>query len=82
MLALLLSLYKKLHCYRDNQHECFWNDEGNERVLAESTALILGLGDIGTQFAKKLKALGVYVIGVRRSGSKYSEYADEVYFFS
>ena len=37
MLALLLSLYKKLHYYRDNQNNCFWNDEGDERVVAGST---------------------------------------------
>ena len=35
-------------------------------MLSGATALILGMGDIGTQFAKKLKAFGVYVIGVRR----------------
>ena len=50
-------------------------------LLLVLQALVLGLGDIGTQFTKKLKALGAYVIGVRRSSNKKSEHADEVYSF-
>ncbi len=79
MLAILLSLYKKLHLYRDNQNCCLWKDEGDELMLHQSTALVIGMGDIGTNFAKKLKALGVYVIGVRRTNLNQTEYADEVY---
>ena len=81
MLALLLSMYKKLHIYRDNQNSCLWNDEGDEKMLQDTTALIIGMGDIGTQFAKKLKAFGVHVIGVRRSLNKNNQYADETYSF-
>lgn len=79
MLATLLSLYKKLHLYRDNQYQRIWQDEGNERMLHDATALIIGMGNIGANFAKRLKAFGVYVIGVRRSNLHPSEYADELY---
>ena len=78
LLALLLSLYKKLNYYRDNQFKCLWKDMGNEKMLSGSTALIVGFGDIGSKFAEKLKALGVNVIGIRRSGKK-QESADEIY---
>ncbi len=80
MLALLLSLYKNLNYYRDNQLNCFWKDMGNEKMLSGSTALILGMGDIGSKYAEKLKALGVYIIGIRRSDKK-NKIADEIYTF-
>ncbi len=82
MLALTLSLYKKLNIYRDNQNNCLWNDEGNEKMLQDATVLILGMGDIGTQYAKMLKAFGVHIIGVRRSINKNNKYADEMYSFN
>ena len=79
MMASLLSLYKKLHLYRDNQNSCLWKDEGDERMLNDSTALIIGMGDIGNSFARRLKAFGVYVLGVRRTNLHNAGYADEIY---
>ena len=81
MFAMLLSLMKKLHIYRDNQNKALWKDEGNVMVLRNSTALVMGLGDIGSEFAKILKAFGVYVIGVRRDASKECSFVDEVHSF-
>lgn len=79
MISMLLSLYKRLHIYRDQQNEHVWKDLGCERMLCDATALVVGMGDIGTHFAKRLKAFGVYVIGVRKSNTSPSEYADEIY---
>ena len=44
-----------------------------------STILILGLGDIGGDYARKVKALGAYTIGVRRTCREKPEYLDEQY---
>jgi len=79
MFASLLSLYKNLHLYRDSQNKHLWRDEGNERMLRDAAALVIGMGDIGTSFAKRLKAFGVYVIGVRRHDLRPTEYADELH---
>lgn len=79
MLGCLLSLYKKLPLYRDNQNQGLWRDEGNERMLGGETALIIGLGDIGSSFAKRLKAFGVTVIGLRKSSLKPCPDADEIH---
>ncbi|MDC7245146.1 MAG: D-2-hydroxyacid dehydrogenase [Sphaerochaetaceae bacterium] len=81
MFAMLISLMKKLHIYRDNQKQNRWHDEGNVMMLKGSTALVIGLGDIGSRYAKLLKAFGVYVIGVRRDPSKRCEWADEIHSF-
>lgn len=81
MFAMLLSIMKKLNVYRDNQSKRVWNDEGNVLMLRNSRAIVVGLGDIGSEFAKILKAFGVYVVGVRRDINKKSEYVDEIYSF-
>lgn len=79
MLAVTLSLMKKLHLYEQNQRECRWRDEGNVTSIFGSTALIIGLGDIGGEFAKRLHLLGAYTIGVRRAGNDKPDYLDELH---
>jgi len=79
MLGVLLELYKNLHLYRDNQAECKWTYRGQVKSVYNSTALIVGLGDIGGEFAKKLKALGAYTIGIKRTDSSKPDYLDELY---
>ena len=66
MVAVWLELLKKLHLYRDVQRTGKWCDLGQVRSAWNSTVLVLGLGDIGGEFAKRAKALGARVIGVRR----------------
>ena len=78
MLAMLLCLMKRMHQYRDNQHKREWKDMGSVRSIAGSTAVILGLGDIGGEFARKLKLRGAYTIGVRRTDAHKPDYIDEL----
>ena len=78
MLAALMAMQKKLHLYYENQKACEWKDEGPVTAIAGSTVLVLGLGDIGGSFARKVKALGAYVIGMRRRSSAVPDYADEM----
>lgn len=79
MLGVLLELYKKLHLYRDNQNESIWAYEGGVRSIYNSTALVVGLGDIGGEFAWRLKALGAHTIGIRRTIEQKPSYLDELY---
>ena len=78
MLAVWLELLKKLHTYRDVQRESLWKDLGTVQSVWNSTVLVLGLGDIGGEFAKRAKALGARVIGVRRTGTDKPDYVDEL----
>lgn len=66
LLAQLLAMMKKLYPYYDNQKAGLWRDEGGVSSIEDATVLILGIGDIGRAFARRVKALGAYVIGVRR----------------
>ncbi|MBE6891031.1 MAG: D-2-hydroxyacid dehydrogenase [Ruminococcaceae bacterium] len=78
MVATVFTLYKKLHLYRDNQNRSQWLDRGTVKQIEGSTVLTVGLGDIGGNFAKKMKALGAYTIGVRRKDISKPDYIDEL----
>lgn len=79
MIGMLLELQKNLHVYRDNQKSGKWIDEGRVGTIEGSTTLVVGLGDIGGTFASKMKALGSYTIGIRRSDLVKPDYMDELY---
>ena len=79
MLGMLLELFKKLELYRDAQKSGAWQSQGAVKAVYGSTVLVLGMGDIGGEFAARCKALGAKVIGVRRSPRSCPEYADEVH---
>lgn len=79
MLALLLTLCKKIHLSRDLQKQGIWKKCGEMRYVSNSTILVVGLGDIGGAFAKMVKSLGAYVIGIRRSNLDKPDYIDELY---
>lgn len=76
--AMLWTLMKKLHLYRDNQNRQVWKPLGQVQSLEGKTALILGFGDIGQTFAAYLKPFHVRIIGVNTSGTSHS-LADEMY---
>lgn len=78
MLASLLCLYKKLHLYRDNMRNRSWIDRGGVKTLNGAVVLVLGLGNIGSGFAKMVYDLGAYTIGVKRTAAEKPEYIDEL----
>ena len=68
MLAMWLSLLKELPAYRDNQREHRWAPTGHSvGSIAGSRVLCVGMGDIGSNFARRAHALGAEVVGVRRT---------------
>ena len=79
LVGLLLQIFKKLHIYRNNQKQHLWKDEGQVKSIYNSKVLIIGLGNIGEEFAKRVKAFGAYTIGVRRSNNNRPECIDELY---
>lgn len=79
MIAMLFSLQKHLEVYLEQQKEHIWVKQEPMLVVEGSTTLVIGLGDIGTTFARKMKAMGSYVIGIRRSNRPKPDYVDEQY---
>lgn len=79
LLTMVLSLYKKMHLYRDQQMKEIWQDQGKEKTLFGKTVLIVGTGDIGSSFARLLEPFRTKTIGVRRTECESLPYFNEVY---
>ena len=80
MLAQLLVLSRDFLIYRDHMHrsEGRWDYFKAPETLDSKKALILGLGDIGTNLAKRLDCCGCEVYGIRRT-NRPSPYVREVH---
>lgn len=76
MLAQLMAMMKKLFLYYDNQKQSLWKDEGPVTSVYGAEALVIGFGDIGSEFGKRLKALGAHVTGIRRRSTVVPPEAD------
>ena len=82
MLALTFDLIRHLALYRDKQKAHDFTDCGKIISIEGSTIAVLGLGDIGGSYARKVKALGAkHVIGVRRNVNAKVEGVDEIVSF-
>ncbi len=79
MIGVALMLQNKLYIYHKNQLDHYWHDEGDVTSIFGSTTLVVGLGDIGGEFARRMKALGSYTIGVRRTAGEKPAYLDKLY---
>lgn len=78
MTAVLLAMMKKLYCYYDHQRASEWSDEGQVSSIYGATVLVIGFGDIGKEFGKRMKAMGAHVIGMRRRQGAVPPEADEM----
>ncbi|MCI8586612.1 MAG: D-2-hydroxyacid dehydrogenase [Lachnospiraceae bacterium] len=76
ILAVLLSMCRNLKQYADQQREEDWRRIRRETLLYGKKVLILGAGDIGTGAAKRLKAFGTSVTGMRRTDRNYPDCYD------
>ena len=79
LFAMIMSMARKFHLYRDDQKEHLWSDEGMTKELTKLRVAIIGFGDIGKTLAKLLKGIGIYVIGVKRTMIEKPSYLDELY---
>lgn len=75
MLAMWLGLLKDLFLYRDRQNRREWDAIVRPvKGLAGSRVLCVGMGDIGSGFARRAHALGAEVVGVRRHAAPAPDY--------
>lgn len=76
ILGVLLSMGRNLRQYALLQQEECWHQIRKETLLYDRQVLILGAGDIGTGAAKRLKAFGAHVTGMRRTDRNYPDCFD------
>lgn len=85
--ALMLGIKRKLFTARDDQHNSHWSGMKadfavREDEIAGKTAIVVGMGRIGSRLIELLKAFRMTVIGVRANPAAGAEGADEVHALS
>lgn len=66
MIAMMLNMMKRIPTYFKDQQERRWINEGHVISPIGKRILVVGTGNIGTEFAKRAKLLGGYIVGMRR----------------
>ena len=75
MVGMLMLMMKKIPRYLDFQKDAVWGDAGDVYSPMGKKVLIVGTGNLGTEFAKRIRPFGPEIIGVRRrAGSCPAEY--------
>ncbi len=63
-LAGVLAIYKKQAVFRDKQSNHIWEKQRDLTELYGKTVCVLGCGSVGTECAKRFKAIGCHVTGL------------------
>lgn len=81
LLSYTLFTTKRLFQYEKAQHKHEWNNLGSIPTLSELTILVVGMGNIGSTYAKMMHSLGSTVYGVTRSKHDKPDYVEDLYTF-
>lgn len=79
MICVLLMMMRRMPEYQALIAQRGWRILGDIRSIYGSTVTIVGMGDIGSNFGRRLKAMGATVRGVRRTVREKPDWADQVY---
>lgn len=79
-IALMLAFCRRLPLHVNDMKTKTWRRESDTYgELAQSSACVVGLGDVGTAIAQRCAALGMEVVGVRKNPSETSGTMMKVY---
>jgi len=79
MLGCVLLVMKNLARYMELQKTHDWVNLGSVHTISSSKVFCMGMGDIGSTFAEKMKVLGAEVDGISRSGNPKKDVYDHCY---
>lgn len=79
MVGILLAMMKKIPQYIKEQEKGVWSDLGSVETPYGKRILLVGTGNIGLEFAKRMKAFGCTLVGVRNRSHICPEELDEIY---
>jgi len=68
VVTLMLMRHMRMYMQQQQQHE--WKQGGAIRSLYRSNVTVVGLGDIGSNFAQRCRSMGATVCGVVRTNRK------------
>jgi phosphoglycerate dehydrogenase-like enzyme len=82
VLAMMLAFARGLHYYVPQRMAARWTDDppapDKLMTLQGKTVLVVGLGGIGSELAKRAHSLGMDVIAIRASGRDGPDYVSQV----
>lgn len=79
LLGSLLFQFRQFQTIQAKQRQHEWAKVDEIRSISGCNILIVGLGDIGSTFAKVVYDMGAYTIGIRKHTSKRLPFIDEQY---
>lgn len=79
ILTCILMLMKRMPGYLQNQKEHLWKPLSPAKSIFGSTICILGLGNIGSSFARQAKSMGANILAVKRIKIEPPDYIDGIY---
>lgn len=79
LLTIVLAVMKNIPLYNAAQTKSNWIKCVPHRMVEGSTVLVVGTGDIGSSFARKIQAMGATVLGCRRTASAPFSGFDAIY---
>lgn len=77
--AMILAYNHNMQEYAYHKADKIWHRNWSTKDFYGSTLGILGLGDIGTEVARRAKAWGATVLAVKRKLTEKPEYIDRLY---
>lgn len=82
VIGMMYMLTRKLYIFHEKQRQHDWDRSAVKRTemweVQGRTMLVVGLGGIGTEIARRAQALGMRVIATRNSSRKGPEFVDYV----
>ncbi|MBQ7491694.1 MAG: D-2-hydroxyacid dehydrogenase [Clostridia bacterium] len=79
MLCVLLMMMRRMPEYQALTAERGWKILGDIRSIYDSRITVVGMGDIGSNFGRRAKALGAHITGVRRTVRETPDWAEAVF---
>ena len=67
VLGSIAAFYRALPAYWRDQKSHIWQQRKSSRTICGKRALVLGMGDLGGNVARRMQAFGARVTGVRRT---------------
>lgn len=78
IIGMIIAFNHNFFLYHDQMKEKLWKNRFPSHDIWDSTLLIVGLGDIGTNLAKRAKAHGMRVVAVKRTVNEQPSTVDYV----
>ncbi|WP_320128661.1 D-2-hydroxyacid dehydrogenase [uncultured Sphaerochaeta sp.] len=79
ILGFMIALSRNFPFFQANQSKALWCKKDAAKDLFGSSVCIIGLGDVGMELSRKLKALDMYVIAVKRTITEKPSFIDELH---